>query len=104
MINNHEKPMLLLKTRRNLMGFMYHPSSRRVHLFFFAIDNTDFAEDTVAGKSTTHGTITAVYQKASAPGEPVAHNLEICEADSLSVLPYHVPIKPCSKPKSQEGT
>ena len=86
------------------MGFMYHPSSRRVHLFFFAIDNTDFAEDTVAGKSTTHGTITAVYQKASAPGEPVAHNLEICEADSLSVLPYHVPIKPCSKPKSQEGT
>ena len=53
-----------------------------------AIVNTDFAEDTVDGKSTTHGTITAVCQKASAPGEPVAHNLEICEAHSLSVIMY----------------
>ena len=51
------------------------------------------------GKSTTHGTITAVYQKASASGEQIAPNLEICEARNLSVLPYHVPIKPCSKPK-----
>ena len=40
-----------------------------------------------------------MHQKASTPGEPVAHNLEICEAHSLSVLPYHVPNKPYSKPK-----
>ena len=31
---------------------------------FFAIDDTDFAEDTVDGKSTTHSNV--VYKKASA--------------------------------------
>ena len=67
--------------------------------FFVAIDNTDFAEDTVDGKGTTHGTITAVYQKADAPGEPIALNLELCNTQDLSFLPYHVPMEPCSKPK-----
>ena len=63
---------------------------------FFAIENTDIAEDTVDGKSTTHGTIAAVYQKASSPGEPIAPNLEISEAQNLSVFPYHVPMKTCT--------
>ena len=43
---------------------------------FFAIDNTDFVEDTVDGKSTTHSTMTAVYEKASTPGELIAPNLK----------------------------
>ena len=47
---------------------------------FFAVDNTDFAEDTVDGKGTTHGTITAVYQKADVPGEAITPNLEVSEA------------------------
>ena len=68
-------------------------------MVFFAIDNTDFAEDTADGKGTTHGTITAVYQKANATGEYIAPSLELSEAKNLMVLPYHVPIKPCSKPK-----
>ena len=38
---------------------------------FFAADNTDFAEDSADGKGTTHGTVTAIYQKADAPGEPI---------------------------------
>ena len=89
----------VVENTKEFDGLYVPPFLKKGTFVFFAIDNTDFAEDTVDGKGTTHGTITAVYQKASAPGEPVAHNLEICEAHSLSVLPYHVPIKPCSKPK-----
>ncbi len=40
-----------------------------------------------------------MYQKAGAPGEPIAPNLELTDTQSLSVLPYHVPILPCGKPK-----
>jgi len=38
---------------------------------FFAADNTDFAEDTADGKGTAHGMVTAIYQRADAPGEPI---------------------------------
>ena len=37
---------------------------------FFAVDNADFQEDTPDGKGTNHGTITVVYQKANAQGDP----------------------------------
>ena len=37
--------------------------SKKDFLFYFVIDNVDFAEDTPDGKRTTHGTVTAVYQK-----------------------------------------
>lgn len=40
-----------------------------------------------------------MYQKADAPGEPVAPNLEVSDAPNLTIIPYHVPMKPCSKPK-----
>ena len=66
---------------------------------FFAVDNTDFEEDLADGKGTTHGTITAVYQKANASGEVITPMLELRKTNNLSVTPYHVPIKPCSKPK-----
>jgi len=65
------------------------------------IEHRDFAEDTADGKGNTHGTITVVYQKENAPGEVVASNLEVSEAKNLTVTPYNVPIKPCSKPKPQ---
>ena len=66
---------------------------------FFAVDNIDFAEDTADGKRTTHGTITVVYQKDYATGEVITLNLELSDAKSLTVTPYNVPIKSCSKPK-----
>ena len=79
---------------------LYVPPFIKTNIFvFFAIDNTDFAEDTADGKGTTHGTLTAVYQKANATGEYIAPSLELSEANNLMVPPYHVPIKPCSKPK-----
>ena len=65
----------------------------------FAVDNTHFAEDTADGKGTTHGTLTAMYQKVNASGEVIAPSLEHSDAKKLSVSPYHVHVKPCSKPK-----
>ena len=65
---------------------------------FFAADNTDFAEDSVDGKGTTHGTIVAVYQKATTLGEPLSPPLKMTETNSLSVTPYHVQMLQCDKP------
>ena len=68
---------------------------------FFAVDNTNFSQDTADGKGTNHGTITALYQKAEVRGEPVAPPLKIGDAQSLSVTPYHVDMLHCEKPKPQ---
>lgn len=32
-------------------------------MYFFAVDNVDFAEDTYDGQRTLHGTAMAIYQK-----------------------------------------
>ena len=45
------------------------PFLKKGTFMFFASDNTDFAEDTADSKGTTHGTVTAIYQKADAPGQ-----------------------------------
>ena len=44
-------------------GLHVPPFLKKGTFVFFAVDNTDFAEDTSDGKGTTPGTITAVYQK-----------------------------------------
>ncbi|KAL7381431.1 hypothetical protein ABVT39_005339 [Epinephelus coioides] len=49
----------------------------------------DFAEDTVDEKGTTHGTITAVYQKANAQGEVIAPSLELEEAKNQFLRTTH---------------
>ena len=69
---------------------------------FFASDNTDFAKDIADGKGTTHGTVTAIYQKADAPGEPITPPLRIGDTKSKSLLvtPYHTAMLPCEKPKA----
>lgn len=89
----------VVENTRWFNGLYVPPFLKKGTFVFFAIDNTDFAEDTADGKGTTHGTITAVYQKANAAGEFIAPSLELSEAKNLSVAPYHVPIKQCSKPK-----
>ncbi len=58
-----------------------------------------FLEDTPDGKGTTHGTITVIYQKDSAHGDPVAPPVSIKDTNSMTVTPYHTPLIPCSKPK-----
>jgi hypothetical protein len=85
----------VVENTKGFDGLYVPPFLKKGSFVFFAIDNTDFDEDTVDGKCTTHGTITAVYQKADAPGDPIAPNMD---APNLSVLPYHVPIESCNKP------
>ena len=69
---------------------------------FFASDNTDFAEETADAKGTTHGIVTAIYQKADAPGEPITPPLRIGDTKSKSLLvtPYHTAILPCERLKA----
>ncbi|KAK5919141.1 hypothetical protein CgunFtcFv8_023060 [Champsocephalus gunnari] len=87
----------------NTRGLYVPPFLRKGTFVFFAADNTDFAEDTRDGKGTTHGTITAVYQKIDPSKEPVAEPLIIGDAQSLSVTPYHVDILHCDKPTPQHA-
>ncbi len=75
------------------------PFLKKDTFVFFAVHNTDFTEDTADGKCTTHGTITAIYQKAEAPGESLCSPLHINDAQSLTVSSYHTAILPCNKPK-----
>ncbi|KAI4816689.1 hypothetical protein KUCAC02_009005 [Chaenocephalus aceratus] len=88
----------VVENTRAHQGLYVPPFLRKGTFVFFAADNTDFAEDTRDGKGTTHGTITAVYQKIDPSKEPVAEPLIIGDAQSLSVTPYHVDILHCDKP------
>ena len=53
----------VVENTKEFNGLYVPPFLKKVSFVFFAIDNTDFAEDTADGKVTTHGTITAVYQR-----------------------------------------
>src|SRR6218665_2234886 len=74
---------LLIENTRQFEGLYVPPFLKKSALVFFAIDNTDFSEGTADGKGTTHGTITAVYQKTDVPGEAVAPPLMIGDAHTL---------------------
>ena len=89
----------VVENTRHFQGLYFPPFLKRGTFVFFAVNNTNFAEDTVDGKGTTHGTITAVYQKADAHGEPISPYLDVVDARCCSVTPYHVSKLLCSKPK-----
>ena len=44
-------------------GIFLPPEFIQNRHLFFAIDNTDFSEDTPDGKNTLHGTAMAIYQR-----------------------------------------
>ncbi|KAK1906588.1 Photoreceptor cilium actin regulator [Dissostichus eleginoides] len=75
----------IVENTRAHQGLYVPPFLRKGTFVFFAADNTDFVEDTRDGKGTTHGTITAVYQKIDPSKEPVAEPLII--GWSLALLP-----------------
>ena len=89
---------------KQCQGLYVPPFFKKGTFIFFASDNTDFAEDTADGKGTTHGTVTAIYEKADAPGEPITPPLSLRIGDtkskSLLVTPYHTAMLPCEKPKA----
>ena len=68
----------------------------------FVADNADFAEDTPDEKGTTQCTIVAVYQKKDAPGEAVAPPLTIKQTRNQTIMPYHVRLEHCEKPKPNQ--
>ena len=80
----------VVENTKEFDGLYVPPFLKKGTFVFFAIDNTDFAEDTVDGKGTTHGTITAVYQKASALGEPVAHKPTVYQFSLIMYPLNHV--------------
>ena len=65
----------VVENTKQCQGLHVPPFLKNGTFMFFASDNTDFAEDTADGKGTTHGTVTAIYQKAGAPGEPITPSL-----------------------------
>jgi len=61
----------LVENTKQFHGLYVPPFLKKGTFVFFVADNTDFAEDTADGKGTTHGTLTAVYQRVDAPGEQI---------------------------------
>ena len=53
----------VVENTQRFQGLYVPPFLKKGKFLFFAIESTDFAEDTIDGRGTTHGTITAVYQK-----------------------------------------
>ena len=89
----------VLENTKKFQGLYVPPFLKKGSFVFFAADNTDFAEDSADGKRTTHGTVIAVYQKANSLGEPIAQPMNLTDAKSLSVNPFHVPMIHCIKPQ-----
>ena len=98
-----EIALAVVENTKQCQGLYVPPFLNKGTFMFFASDNTDFAEDTAGGKGTTHGTVTAIYQKADAPGEPItplSQRIGDTKSKSLLVTPYHTAMLPCEKPKA----
>ena len=92
----------VVENTKQWQGLYVPPFLKNGTFMFFASDNTDFAEDTADGKGTTYGTVTAIYQKADAPGGPITPPLRIGDTKSKIILvtPYPTAMLPCEKPKA----
>ena len=75
--------------------FIVPTGLKKNRFVFFAVDNIDFAEDTVDGKNTLHGTVMTVYQQEDALADPVVPPLEL---DTLSSQSLKSPYR-CGYPK-----
>ena len=93
----------VVENTKQCQGLYVPPLLKNGTFMFFASDNTDFAADTADGKGTTYGTVTAIYQKADAPGGPITPPLRIgdTKSNSLLVTPYHT-IQPYYRVRSQK--
>ena len=84
---------------RSTHGVYIPPSLQKDRFIFFAIDNSDFAEDTPDGKHTLHATATAVYQQKHQDDEPVTHlQVESTDSSAKSLTDVSVVTKldPCN--------
>ena len=74
----------VVENTKPFQGLYVPPYLKKGTFVFFASDNTDFVEDTADGKGTTYGTVTAIYQKADAPGEPITPYALVIQSQRVS--------------------
>ena len=92
----------VVENTKQFQGRYVPPFLKKGTSVFFASENTDFAEDTDDGLGTSHGTVTAIYQKADAPGEPITPPLRIGDTKSNSLSWLLHTIQPCYRVRSQK--
>jgi len=81
----------VVENTKQFHGLYVPPFLKKGTFVFFAEDNIDFAEDTADGKDTTHGMVTAIYQRADTHGEPITPPLcvDYTKLESLhNPIPY----------------
>ena len=73
-------------------GVYVPPFVQQYRFVFFAIDNSDFNEDTPDGKRTTHATATVVYQQTFPGDEDRAFSLQPKTGQSKSLRQWFEPV------------
>jgi len=63
-------------------GVYIPPGLKKKRFIFFAVENIDFAEDTVAGKDTLHSTMMTDYQQKDDLADPAVPPLELEDPSS----------------------
>ena len=67
-------------------GVYIPPMMVQGKFIYFAIDNTDFSEDTPDGKRTLHGTVTAIFQRKAKESEELSISLDYLSDNALESL------------------
>ena len=68
-------------------GVYIPPMMVQGKFIYFAIDNTDFSEDTPDGKRTLHGTVTAIFQRKAKESEELSISVDYLSDNALQSLP-----------------
>ena len=91
----------VIRNMQQFEGLYVPPTVKKGAFIYFAVDNIDFNEDTPDGKCTTHGTITTVFQTATADGDYLAPPLQIDETRDPILLPHQTKVITCQKPQQK---
>ena len=73
-------------------GVYIPPFIQQGRFVFFAVDNSDFSEDTQDGKRTTHATATVVYQQTLPGDEDRKFILESTKSKNTSLQKWYEPV------------
>ena len=93
---------VVVENTKKFDGLYVPPFLKKGTFVFFAIDNTDFAEDTVWIARAQHMAQSQQCIRRLVHLENQSYPIwKLVEAQNLSVLPYHVPMKTCTKPKPE---
>ena len=73
-------------------GVYIPPFVQQGRFVFFAVDNSDFSEDTLDGKRTTHAAATVVYQQTIPGDEDRKFVLQSSRSQNTSLQKWHEPV------------